>query len=94
MNRLFKSDNPFPVDVFDCIIIDEAHRGYSLDKEMTEGEESIRDASQYLSTYKRVLEYFDATLIALTATPALHTTDIFGRPVFTYSFTRAVEEGF
>ncbi len=94
VNRLFKSDNPLPVDFFDCIIIDEAHRGYSLDKEMTEGEESIRDASQYLSTYKRVLEYFDATLIALTATPALHTTDIFGRPVFTYSFTRAVEEGF
>lgn len=61
---------------------------------MTEGEETIRDEAQYLSTYKRVLEYFDATLIGLTATPALHTTEIFGKPVFTYSFTRAVEEGY
>src|SRR5690606_36283974 len=88
------SDSPLPIDFYDCIIIDEAHRGYNLDKEMTEGEESIRDEAQYLSTYKRVLEYFDATLIGLTATPALHTTEIFGKPVFTYSFTRAVEEGY
>lgn len=92
--RLFNTDSPLPIDFFDCIIIDEAHRGYTLDKEMTEGEETIRDEAQYLSTYKRVLEYFDATLIGLTATPALHTTEIFGKPVFTYSFTRAVEEGY
>lgn len=94
VHRLFNSDEPLPIDYFDCIIIDEAHRGYTLDKEMTEGEDSIRDEAQYLSTYKRVLEYFDATLIGLTATPALHTTEIFGSPVFTYSFTRAVEEGY
>lgn len=94
VHRLFNSDDPLPIDYFDCIIIDEAHRGYTLDKEMTEGEDSIRDEAQYLSTYKRVLEYFDATLIGLTATPALHTTEIFGSPVFTYSFTRAVEEGY
>lgn len=94
VHRLFNSDEPLPIDYFDCIIIDEAHRGYTLDKEMTEGEDCIRDEAQYLSTYKRVLEYFDATLIGLTATPALHTTEIFGNPVFTYSFTRAVEEGY
>lgn len=94
VHRLFNSRDPLPIDYFDCIIIDEAHRGYTLDKEMTEGEDSIRDEAQYLSTYKRVLEYFDAVLIGLTATPALHTTEIFGNPVFTYSFTRAVEEGY
>lgn len=94
VHRLFNSDEPLPIDYYDCIIIDEAHRGYTLDKEMTEGEEAIRDEAQYLSTYKRVLDYFDATLIGLTATPALHTTEIFGKPVFTYSFTRAVEEGY
>lgn len=94
VHRLFNTDSPLPIDFYDCIIIDEAHRGYNLDKEMTEGEETIRDEAQYLSTYKRVLEYFDATLIGLTATPALHTTEIFGKPVFTYSFTRAVEEGY
>lgn len=94
VHRLFNGDAPLPIDFYDCIIIDEAHRGYTLDKEMTEGEEAIRDEAQYLSTYKRVLDYFDATLIGLTATPALHTTEIFGNPVFTYSFTRAVEEGY
>src|SRR5690606_21526547 len=94
VHRLFNSDAPLPIDFYDCIIIDEAHRGYTLDKEMTEGEETIRDEAQYLSTYKRVIDYFDATLIGLTATPALHTTEIFGKPVFTYSFTRAVEEGY
>ena len=94
VHRLFNSDEPLPIDYYDCIIIDEAHRGYTLDKEMTEGEEAIRDEAQYLSTYKRVLDYFDATLIGLTATPALHTTEIFGKPVFSYSFTRAVEEGY
>ncbi|KOR13254.1 MULTISPECIES: type I restriction-modification system endonuclease [Acinetobacter] len=94
VHRLFNSDTPLPIDFYDCIIIDEAHRGYTLDKEMTEGEEKIRDEAQYLSTYKRVIDYFDATLIGLTATPALHTTEIFDKPVFTYSFTRAVEEGY
>ncbi|MFI0399224.1 MAG: type I restriction-modification system endonuclease [Thiolinea sp.] len=52
--RIFQSDTPPPVDQFDCIIIDEAHRGYTLDQEMTEGELSTRAASQYLSSYRRV----------------------------------------
>ena len=39
----------------------------------------------FLSKYRRVLDHFDAVKIALTATPALHTTEIFGAPVFTYS---------
>ncbi|WP_447519449.1 DEAD/DEAH box helicase family protein, partial [Escherichia coli] len=60
VSRIFSSDTPPPVDEFDCIIVDEAHRGYTLDQEMTEGELSTRDASQYLSSYRRVLDYFDA----------------------------------
>lgn len=60
VKRVFMSDNPPPVDQFDCIIVDEAHRGYTLDGEMTEGELATRDAAQYLSSYRRVLEYFDA----------------------------------
>jgi len=86
------SDNPPPLDQFDCIIIDEAHRGYTLDQEMTEGELATRDASQYLSSYRRVLDYFDAVKIALTATPAKHTSEIFGKPVYTYSYREAVAE--
>jgi type I restriction enzyme R subunit len=39
-----------------------------------------------------VLDYFDAVRIGLTATPAKHTTDIFGRPVYTYSYREAVAD--
>ncbi|TXR54504.1 type I restriction-modification system endonuclease [Reinekea thalattae] len=92
VKRIFMSDNPPPLDQFDCIIIDEAHRGYTLDQEMTEGEIATRDASQYISSYRRVLDYFDAVKIALTATPAKHTSEIFGKPVYTYSYREAVAD--
>lgn len=92
VRRIFQSDEPPLVDAFDCIIVDEAHRGYTLDQEMTEGELEIRDQSQYLSSYRRVLDYFDATKIGLTATPAKHTTEIFGKPVYTYSYREAVAD--
>ena len=92
VKRVFQSDNPPPIDQFDCIIIDEAHRGYTLDQDMTEGELATRDAAQYLSSYRRVLDYFDAVKIALTATPAKHTSEIFGRPVYTYTYREAVAD--
>ncbi|NOR68259.1 MAG: type I restriction-modification system endonuclease [Methylomarinum sp.] len=92
VKRIFQSDNPPNIDTYDCLIIDEAHRGYTLDQEMTEGELEIRDVAQYLSSYRRVLDYFDAIKIALTATPAKHTTDIFGKPVYTYSYREAVAD--
>ena len=90
VKRIFMSDNAPPIDQFDCIIVDEAHRGYTLDQEMTEGELATRDASQYLSSYRRVLDYFDAVKVGLTTTPAKHTSDIFGKPVYTYSYREAV----
>ncbi len=92
VKRVFQSDDPLPIDTYDCIIVDEAHRGYTLDQEMTEGEMWVRDQGQYLSTYRRVLDYFDAVKIGLTATPAKHTTEIFGRPVYTYSYREAVAD--
>jgi len=92
VKRVFGSDSPPPVDLFDCVIIDEAHRGYTLDQEMTEGEIELRDQSQYLSTYRRVLDYFDAVKVGLTATPAKHTSDIFGHPIYTYSYREAVAD--
>lgn len=92
VKRVFDADEPLAIDTFDCIIIDEAHRGYTLDQEMTEGEMSLRDASLYLSTYRRVLDYFDAVRIGLTATPAKHTVDIFGYPVYIYSYREAVAD--
>lgn len=92
VRRIFQSDSPPSIDAFDCIIVDEAHRGYTLDQEMTEGELAVRDHSQYLSQYRRVLDYFDACRIGLTATPAKHTSEVFGAPIFTYSYREAVAD--
>lgn len=78
---------------FDLIIVDEAHRGYILDREMTEEEILYANQDDYMSKYKQVIEYFDAVKIALTATPALHTAEIFGEPIFTYSYREAVIDG-
>ncbi|WP_367104220.1 type I restriction-modification system endonuclease [uncultured Psychrobacter sp.] len=90
VRRIFDSKVPPTVDQYDCIIVDEAHRGYTLDQEMSEGELAVRDNTQYLSTYRRALDYFDAVKIGLTATPAKHTSEIFGKPVYTYSYREAV----
>lgn len=82
------------VNDFDLIIVDEAHRGYILDKEMGDDELLYRDQKDYQSKYRAVIEYFEAVKIALTATPAIHTTEIFGEPIFTYSYREAVIEGY
>lgn len=87
-----EDEDALPVDAYDCIVVDESHRGYTLDRHMGEGEEGMRDFRDYVSTYRRVLDYFDAVKIGLTATPALHTREIFGPPVFTYSYRQAVAE--
>lgn len=95
VKRLFYQEDDLPaVDQYDCLVIDEAHRGYLLDREMDEDELDFKDQADYVSKYRRVLDYFDAFAVALTATPALHTTQIFGRPVFVYSYREAVIDGF
>lgn len=85
---------PPAVDQYDCIIVDECHRGYLLDRELSETEMTFRDYDDYISKYRRVLDYFDAVKVGLTATPALHTTQIFGPPIFTYTYREAVIDGF
>lgn len=82
------------VSDYDLIIIDEAHRGYLLDQELGDEEFLYRDQREFMSKYRSVIEYFDAVKIALTATPALHTTQIFGAPVYTYSYRTAVVDGY
>ncbi len=97
VKRLFYQDNQEKIpaiDSYDCIIIDEAHRGYLLDKEIGEDDLSFKDQRDYVSKYRMVLEYFDAYSIGLTATPALHTTEIFGKAVYNYSYREAVIDGF
>lgn len=86
--------NSLSVSDYDLIIIDEAHRGYILDREMSDSELTYRDQDDYISKYRAVIDYFDAVKIALTATPALHTTQIFGAPVFNYSYREAVIDGY
>ncbi|WP_214697237.1 type I restriction-modification system endonuclease [Exiguobacterium sp. s160] len=96
VHRLFYSDqNRTPsVGQYDFIIVDEAHRGYTSDREMTDDELLFEDQNDYISQYRRVIDYFDATCLGLTATPALHTTEIFGMPIFKYSYSEAVLDGF
>lgn len=92
---LYTSDNDTKPGVgqYDCIVVDECHRGYLLDRELSETEIVFRDQKDYQSKYRAVIDYFDAFKIGLTATPALHTVDIFGEPVFSYSYTEAVLDG-
>lgn len=85
---------PPPIDQYDCIVVDECHRGYLLDRELSDTELSFRGYDDYISKYRRILDYFDAVKIGLTATPALHTTQIFGLPVYSYSYREAVIDGY
>jgi type I restriction enzyme, R subunit len=82
-----------PIDQYDLIVVDECHRGYLLDREMSDAELAFRSQDDYISKYRRVLEHFDAVKIGLTATPALHSTEIFGHPIFSYSYREAVIHG-
>ena len=82
-----------PVDQYDLLLVDECHRGYTLDREMSDAEFGFRSEADYVSKYRRVIEHFDAVRIGLTATPALHTTEIFGHPIFTYGLREAVIDG-
>ena len=92
---LYNAEDTMPaVTDYDLVIIDEAHRGYILDREMGEDELLYRDQLDYQSKYRTVIEYFDAVRIALTATPALQTTQIFGQPVFKYTYREAVIDGY
>jgi type I restriction enzyme R subunit len=93
VQRILRSDAPLPVDSYDLVVVDECHRGYTLDREMTEAELTFRSEADYVSKYKRVMEHFDAVKVGVTATPALHTVDIFGEPVYSYSYRQAVVDG-
>ncbi len=68
-----------PNHVFDVIIADECHRGYT---------------SKDINLWRSVLNHFDAVKIGLTATPASHTVSYFGHPVYNYPLQEAIEQGF
>jgi type I restriction enzyme R subunit len=99
VKRLFYKDDDSEgevptIDTYDCIIVDEAHRGYLMDREINETDLDFKNQQDYISKYRKVLDYFDAFAIGLTATPALHTREIFGEPVHYYTYREAVIDGF
>ena len=55
------------VSDFDLIIVDEAHRGYILDRQMSKEELLYNNQQDYISKYRYVIEYFDAVKIGLTS---------------------------
>lgn len=93
LNEPDPTKRPTP-GTYDCIIVDEAHRGYTLDAELRESDIGFRNVDDYQSAYRQVLDYFDAVKVGLTATPALHTREIFGHPVYRYGYRQAVVEGY
>jgi type I restriction enzyme R subunit len=73
----------YPPDFFDCIIIDECHRGGAKDE----------------SEWRAILDYFaPAVQIGLTATPKrtnnIDTYAYFGDPVYTYSLKQGINDGY
>ena len=97
VKRLFhqEKEKDIPsVGSYDFIIVDEAHRGYKEDKELDDNELRFYEEQDYVSQYRRVIDYFDADVLGLTATPALHTTNIFGLPIYNYTYTEAVVDGY
>ena len=73
----------YPPDFFDCVIIDECHRGGAKDE----------------SEWRAILEYFaPAVQIGLTATPKrtsnVDTYAYFGEPVYTYSLKQGINDGY
>ncbi len=68
-----------PNHAFDLIIADECHRGY------TASETAI---------WRKVMDYFDAVKIGLTATPAAHSLSLFREIVYRYTTEEAIEDGF
>lgn len=73
----------YPEDFFDCIIIDECHRGGAQDE----------------SEWRAILDYFaPAVQIGLTATPKRRanadTYAYFGEPVYTYSLKQGINDGY
>ncbi len=73
----------FSKDFFDLVVVDECHRGSAKDD----------------SAWREVLNYFDSAIhLGLTATPKetkeVSNMDYFGKPVYTYSLKKGIDDGF
>jgi len=68
-----------PIHAFDVIIADECHRGYT---------------AKETAIWRKVMDYFDAVKIGLTATPAAHSLALFKEVVYRYTTDKAIQDGF
>jgi type I restriction enzyme R subunit len=51
-------------------VVDECHRGYLLDRELSDTELGFRGYEDYISKYRRVLDYFDAVKVGAHGHPS------------------------
>ncbi|MFQ5631214.1 MAG: DEAD/DEAH box helicase family protein, partial [bacterium] len=72
-------ETPIPIHAFDLIVADECHRGYT---------------TKQTAVWRRVMDYFDAIKIGLTATPAPHSLSLFKEVVFRYTTEQAIQDGY
>ena len=68
-----------PIHAFDFIIADECHRGYTASE---------------TGSWRKIIDYFDAIKIGLTATPAIHTVSLFKEIVYRYTTEQAIADGY
>lgn len=68
-----------PIHAFDVIIADECHRGYT---------------AKETAVWRKVMDYFDAVKIGLTATPAAHSLALFKEVVYRYTTDKAIQDGY
>jgi type I restriction enzyme R subunit len=72
-----------------------SHRGYLLDRELSDSELSSKSFDDYISKYRRVLDHFDGqnwTSPPPRSTAQQLATD-FNEPVYTYTYREAVVDG-
>jgi type I restriction enzyme R subunit len=85
-NEMVERFKKIDKDFFDLIIIDECHRGVVSSE----------------SSWRKILEHFDSAIqVGLTATPKIgrvedrgNNMDYFGEPVYQYSLSRGISEGY
>ena len=68
-----------PIHAFDVIIADECHRGYT---------------AKETAIWRKVMDYFDAVKIGLTATPAPHSLSLFKEVIYRYTTDQAIQDGY
>ena len=97
VRRLFAGENMLSAGMFDCIIVDEAHRSYTLDKKAAQSTRTLFNflgEDDYLAAYRRALDFFPAAVIGFTATPSEQSRQIFDAPIYSYSYRDAVLDGY